>query len=492
MIRVEPLGAAREVGRSCIIVTFQDPGKTTRVLLDCGAHIGFRDERRWPDFAGKGWATPRALNENIDLVLLTHFHLDHCGALPYLTERLGYRGPILMSYPTMTLCPLILGDFWAKGKNCYTREDVKRCFQKATPIGMNQRIQIGELYITAYYAGHVLGACMFLLEYRGRSVLYTGDFNMSPDRLLGSAKVPPIGPIDVVITEGTYCTTIRDSKRAREQKLLDRVRQTLEKGGKVLIPTFAVGRAQELAMLCEQYWQKHDLHYPLLCSRGMSRQAFQYYRLFAQWAHPLLQEDPSMFEFPHVSAYDMDAAVLDNIEQPQVLFAGQQMLDFGLSRRVFAQWAPDPRNLVIFPGYCPKGTLGNQVLGGFKEVDIDGKKIPINCEVQYYSLAAHADSKGIRQLLLQLRPRNVVLVHGSADRMEQFKNVLEKTLENVNVFVPAVNEEIPIRPQNAMAVDIATQFSLGLFAKARLLAPEPPHWFPRLVPSPEADTVPVT
>jgi len=488
LIRFEPLGAAREVGRSCFILTFQDSSATTRVLLDCGAHIGYRDERRWPNFTNKGWTTPKALNENINCVLLTHFHLDHCGALPYLTETLGYQGPVIMTYPTIALCPVILSDYWTKSsRGAMTSKDVHACFRRATAIGLEQRMEVGELYITAYYAGHVLGACMFLIEYRGRTVFYTGDFNMSPDRLIGAAKVPDLGSVDVVITEGTYCTTNRDSKRSREQTFLTKISDTLEKGGKVLIPCFAVGRSQELAMMCEQHWEKNGLSYPLRCSRGMSEQAFHFYRLFTQWTHPDVQNQGNLFHFPHVSAYDRDEEIFESIQEPQVLFASSQMLDFGLSQKVFARWAPNGNNLVIFPGYCPKSTLGNKVLGGCKEVLIDEKKVPVNCEVMYYSLAEHSDSRGIRHLLLQLKPRNVILVHGQEDRLVQFKEVLKHTLgEDVSVFVPETNEEITIRPHLALAVDMSSALELGPLVCACLLSPETPLSAPRLVPSTSA------
>ena len=116
----------------------------------------------------------------------------------------------------------------------------------------------GEIKVTAYYAGHVLGACMFYVECNGESLVYTGDYNMTADRHLGAAWIDKLRP-DVVLTETTYATTIRDSKRSREREFLRQVHQTLDKGGKVLIPVFALGRAQELCILLETYWNRTGL-----------------------------------------------------------------------------------------------------------------------------------------------------------------------------------------------------------------------------------------
>jgi len=486
LITIEPLGAAREVGRSCIIVTFQDVTSKCRVLLDCGVHIGYDDERKWPDFTKKGWTTARALNENIQCVLITHFHLDHSGALPWFTETLGYEGPLIMSHPTKALGPIILKDFWyrANQKNRMGSHDaVQQCFQKATGIGLEQRIQVGELYITAYYAGHVLGAVMFLVEYRGSSVFYTGDFNMTPDRLIGSAKVPDLVTVDVVITEGTYCTTNRESGRAKEQEIMTQITDVLHEGGKVLVPSFAIGLSQELAMMCEQHWEKYELNFPLLCSKGMSQLAFQYYRLFLRWTHPEIQNQEHLLEFKHVSTYGDDKDVLNITEEPQVLFASNAMLEYGLSRQVFKEWAPDKKNLVVMPGYCPKGTLGNKVLGGATQLMIDNESVPVRCSILYYSLAAHADSRGIRLLLMQLNPRNIVLVHGQEERMIQFKKLLEETLEGpMNIFVPSTNQEIKIKPEKYFEVCINPNFELGYIANSSLIQSQIPHEPPILYP----------
>ena len=208
------LGAGHDVGRSCVVVTLGDK----RIMFDCGMHIGYKDSRRFPDFTK---LTPHggSLTSVIDAVVITHFHLDHCGALPHMTEVLGYDGPIYMTAPTAAICPSLLEDYRhlmtdRRGEpNLYTAEDITACMRKVTPVALHERVHVGGgLSLGPYYAGHVLGAAMFHADNHGVSVLYTGDFNTTPDRHLGPAHLPPALRPDLLITESTYSTTIRDSR----------------------------------------------------------------------------------------------------------------------------------------------------------------------------------------------------------------------------------------------------------------------------------------
>lgn len=274
-IEIYPLGAGQEVGRSCIILKILDK----RIMMDCGLHMGFSDHRKYPDF--KRYATENNIplfssvnkyNDVFDLVLITHFHLDHCGALPYFTELCGYDGMILMTTPTRAMLPYMLEDFRkvvsdkekldsvTQGKSIfnenanvpiYTYENIKSCLQKISTIQLHESFIHKDIKIKAFYAGHVLGACMFLIEYQGIKVVYTGDFNSSADRHLGPAWIQKCQP-DLLISESTYASTLRDSKRSRERDFLKEVQETVDKGGKVLIPVFALGRAQVIDFMGEK------------------------------------------------------------------------------------------------------------------------------------------------------------------------------------------------------------------------------------------------
>mmetsp|Transcript_74588 Transcript_74588/g.136299 ORF Transcript_74588/g.136299 Transcript_74588/m.136299 type:complete len:627 (-) Transcript_74588:36-1916(-) len=439
-LRVTPLGAGRSVGRSCILVEISE----SRILLDCGVVPGGSR-----DFLPEFDATARRIGplaQVLDAVVISHFHLDHIGALPYLTEVLGYQGPVLMTHPTRAIAPMILEDYihwsWEQRNRDppYSQEQLGTCFERVTCMQLHERCTIGDVSITPFYAGHVIGAVMILLECRGRSVLYTGDFTTVPDHHLSSARLPLLLRPDVMITETTYSTTIRSSKRFKEQELCRKMQETLEKGGKVLVPTFAIGRAQELCLLCEKHWARAKLSYPIYIGRGMVQKALMFFRLFASWSSDSVRKSENPFDFPHVQQFDTQPVV--DSDTPMVLLAGQSMLNGGVALEVFKHWAPNPKNLVIIPGYCLPGTVGHQVQRGDKKVNVgEEQPINVNCQIEYMSHSDHTDARGILQLIGQVAPQHVVLVHGSESHMQTFQPIVQRRLR-VPCYSPAVLETV--------------------------------------------------
>lgn len=422
-MKVVPLGAGQDVGRSCVLVTL---GSKT-IMFDCGMHMGYNDHRRFPDF--NYITTTGDFTSRIDALVITHFHLDHCGALPHFTEQRGYHGPIYMTPPTRAICPILLEDYRKitverKGETgFFTSQHIKDCMKKVVPLHLHETVWADdELELRAYYAGHVLGAAMVYARCGNESVVYTGDYNMTPDRHLGAAWIERVRP-DVLITETTYGTTIRDSKRARERDFLEKVHSCVQRGGKVLIPCFALGRAQELCILIETYWERMGLKCPVYFSAGLTEKANRYYKLFINWTNQKVKEsfvDRNPFDFKYIKPWSREYVDLPG---PMVLFATPGMLHIGTSLEVFRKWAGDSRNMLIMPGYCVAGTVGAKVLSGMKLVDIDQyTQVQVNLDVQNLSFSAHADAKGIMELIRQAAPRNVVLVHGEKSRMTYLKS----------------------------------------------------------------------
>ncbi|NXU49347.1 INT11 protein, partial [Turnix velox] len=470
-------GAGQDVGRSCILVSIA--GKN--VMLDCGMHMGYNDDRRFPDFS---YITQNGrLTDFLDCVIISHFHLDHCGALPYFSEMVGYDGPIYMTHPTKAICPILLEDYRKitvdkKGEtNFFTSQMIKDCMKKVVAVHLHQTVQVDEeLEIKAYYAGHVLGAAMFQIKVGCESVVYTGDYNMTPDRHLGAAWVDKCRP-DLLITESTYATTIRDSKRCRERDFLKKVHETVERGGKVLIPVFALGRAQELCILLETFWERMNLKAPIYFSTGLTEKANHYYKLFITWTNQKIRKtfvQRNMFEFKHIKAFDR--AFADN-PGPMVVFATPGMLHAGQSLQIFRKWAGNEKNMVIMPGYCVQGTVGHKILSGQRKLEMEGRQIlEVKMQVEYMSFSAHADAKGIMQLIRQAEPRNVLLVHGEAKKMEFLKQKIEQEF-HVNCYMPANGETTTIFTNPSIPVDI----SLGLLKRETTIGPLPDAKKPKLM-----------
>lgn len=457
-IKVTPLGAGQDVGRSCIIVTLN--GKN--IMFDCGMHMGYQDERKFPDFTYvTGYQENKRLTEFIDCVIISHFHLDHCGSLPYMSEMVGYDGPIYMTQPTKAIAPILLEDFRRiaverKGEsNFFSSKNIKDCMNKVVTINLLQTTKVlDDLHIKCYYAGHVLGAAMFLVKSGQQSVVYTGDFNMTPDRHLGSAWIDKCRP-DLLITESTYATTIRDSKRLRERDFLMKVRECVERGGKVLIPVFALGRAQELCILLETYWEHMNMKVPIFFAAGLTEKATNYYKMFITWTNEKIKEtfvERNMFDFKHIKPFDR--SYIDN-PGPMVVFATPGMLHAGLSLQIFKKWAPSPQNIVIMPGYCVAGTVGAKILAGAKRIEFENKQfVDVNMKVEYMSFSAHADSKGIMELINMCEPKNVLLVHGEALKMKYLKTKIEQEI-GINCYDPANGETVDIPTQISVPVDVS-------------------------------------
>uniref|UniRef100_A0A914V6H5 Integrator complex subunit 11 n=1 Tax=Plectus sambesii TaxID=2011161 RepID=A0A914V6H5_9BILA len=453
-IKVVPLGAGQDVGRSCILVSIG--GKN--VMLDCGMHMGYSDDRRFPDFSYIGGGGP--LTDYLDCVIISHFHLDHCGSLPHMSEIVGYDGPIYMTYPTKAIAPVLLEDYrkvqteFRGDTNFFTSQHIKQCMKKVIGVNLHETVDVDEeLSIRAFYAGHVLGAAMFEVRVGSESILYTGDFNMTPDRHLGAAHVQPDLCPDLLISESTYATTIRDSKRARERDFLKKVHDCIDGGGKVLIPVFALGRAQELCILLESYWERMDLTAPVYFSQGLAEKANQYYRLFINWTNEKIKRtfvQRNMFDFKHIKPFDMTYA---DMPGPMVLFSTPGMLHGGQSLRVFKRWCSNEKNMIIMPGYCVAGTVGHKVINGARSVEIDGRPVEVNLRVEYMSFSAHADAKGIMQLIRDVRPRHVMFVHGEDAKMEFLKEKVEKEF-NLPVFKPANGETVVVPTRLDVRLDV--------------------------------------
>ncbi|RIA91482.1 beta-lactamase-like protein [Glomus cerebriforme] len=478
MIKVIPLGAGQDVGRSCILMSIGDDSTGIKnIMFDCGMHMGYNDERRFPDFSYI--SKTNRFTEQLDCIIVSHFHLDHCGALPYFTEMCGYEGPIFMTHPTKAICPILLEDYRKitverKGEtNFFTSQMIKDCMKKVTAVNLHQTIKVNgddDLEIKAFYAGHVLGAAMFYVRVGTQSTVYTGDYNMTPDRHLGAAWIDKVRP-DLLITESTYATTIRDSKRTRERDFLKKVHDCVSQGGKVLIPVFALGRAQELCILIETYWERNNLNVPVYFSAGMTEKANDYYKLFINWTNEKIKNifvQRNMFDFKHIKPWDRQYMDLPG---PAVLFATPGMLHIGTSLEVFKKWAPHPENMVIMPGYCVAGTVGAKVLNGDKEIYIDAyNKILVKLQVKNLSFSAHADAKGILQLIKQCDPKNVMLVHGEKAKMEFLQEKIKRECR-VPCYSPANGETIIIDTPLSIPVDVSVDLLKRHFAAQKLPLP---------------------
>eukprot|EP00560_Eucampia_antarctica_P005564 CAMPEP_0197842840 /NCGR_PEP_ID=MMETSP1437-20131217/46971_1 /TAXON_ID=49252 ORGANISM="Eucampia antarctica, Strain CCMP1452" /NCGR_SAMPLE_ID=MMETSP1437 /ASSEMBLY_ACC=CAM_ASM_001096 /LENGTH=764 /DNA_ID=CAMNT_0043452779 /DNA_START=229 /DNA_END=2523 /DNA_ORIENTATION=- len=425
IMSITPLGSGQEVGRSCHVVEFR--GVT--ILLDCGIHPGYEGLNGLPFL-------DRVEPESVDVLLISHFHLDHAASLPYFTERTGFRGRVFMTHPTKAVIRLLLGDYLRllsmkrEEDVLYTESELQSCIEKIELIDFHQTISLGRgVKFHALNAGHVLGAAMFYIEMGGRSLLYTGDYSMEDDRHLMAAEIPKLKP-DVLIVEATYGVQVHASRAERESRFTGTVERVVSQGGKCLIPVFALGRAQELLLILDEFWQNspHLQKVPIWYASKLASRALRVYQTYANMMNARIRAqtdvaNPFSFQFIR-NLKSIDVNAFDD-RGPCVVFASPGMLQSGVSRQLFDRWAADSKNGVLIAGYAVENTLAKEIMNMPKEVvTLEGRRQPLNCLVDYVSFSAHVDFMQNRNFITKVDPKHIILVHGQKDEMGRLKSAL--------------------------------------------------------------------
>ena len=440
MVRLDivTLGAGSEVGRSCFLITIDD----VSVLVDAGVHLTPASElERIPQLPAVC-----ALNA----VIISHYHLDHIGALPHLTEVARVIPPnceIFMTSPTKSLGPAVCADY-SRGPSgdVYIANHVTECFlsHRLRIVGCGEEFRLKDNHafvVHTAHAGHVVGGVLLRLNYKGTNVIYTGDFSVLSDSLLAPINVPdsliPAQGTDVVISECTHATTVAPLNRSLERverEICNRVRRALDRGGRVLIPLFAVGRTQEIACMIRKHLGRVRM---FTTSPAGHKASILSAALHRQWLG-----DDAAFGSLGVSVLNEGEPFPAN----SVVLASPAMLEGGSSLRLFAEICEDKDNLVLLTGYCNPGTVGNSIIlfasrkVRDRSVHVNGARLAVECECYYSPLSNHTDSSGIIAVLRQLRPRKgLVLVHGQREKMEKFSERLRAEA----VVDPECKIEIP-------------------------------------------------
>lgn len=462
-IEIHVLGAGCDVGRSCILLTMQN----RRIILDCGAHPGFEDSDRFPVFHK---LQPGILNE-VDAILISHYHFDHVGGLPFLTETLSCPAAVYMTEPTEELSRLLLKDFVAtsKGRNqtCpYTESDVEKCLERVTILHLGDQISVGpygDISVATFYAGHAIGGVMFLVQHAGTSVLYSGDYCMSSDGHLGAARVPMALRPDVFITEGTYCNVLHTEGRfRREEELVDTIVKTVQNDGKVLIPIPALGKTQGICSMLSKHLESSALtEVPIYITEGFASKANMAHikhsdwtvtRKLGCWDCERKQGGKKRSRFNDACSHDLlkklrpfhrnDHWNLVYQKGPMILFATPGNMSTGISCDVFRVWSASPKNLVVMPGFLLTNVLSSRVAS--EALATSDTSVPdIRCQTVNQISHIHSDKRGILRMCRQVQAKRVVLVHGEKKKLLDFKTELGQTL-GVPCYAPEIGESLRI------------------------------------------------
>ncbi|KAM0676141.1 endoribonuclease ysh1 [Gurleya vavrai] len=422
-----PLGAGNEVGRSCMYLKYLN----TSILFDIGIH---------PAYVGTAGLPFLDLIDLsiIDAIFVTHFHLDHAGALPYLTERTNFKGKVYMTHPTKAILKYLLNDYTrlvnsSSELDFYSEGDLKNCYEKIIAIDYHQEVNIKEFKISALNAGHVLGAAMFLMKIKKTILLYTGDYSREEDRHLKPAESP--GKLDVLISESTYGVQCHLPREEREKRFTSAIKEIVMRGGKVLLPVFALGRAQEILLILEEFWQRNKeiQHIPIFYASALAKKCIGIYQTYSS------SNKRVSFNFKFIN----NIVNYEDSKKPCVVMASPGMLQSGLSRDLFEKWCEDKKNGVIVPGYCVNGTLAKEIMNEPDEIEsIRGGKLKLKCSIDFISFSAHVDYLQNSQFIEECNPNFLFLVHGEMNEMHRLKNALKR--ENIFCLKNGESHEIEI------------------------------------------------
>ncbi|MBS3073052.1 beta-CASP ribonuclease aCPSF1 [Candidatus Pacearchaeota archaeon] len=451
-IRLTMLGSGRQVGRSCILL--QTP--ISKILLDCGVDVASHGADRFPYFD-----IPEFDISTIDAVILSHAHLDHCGLLPYL-YKMRYKGPLYMTTPTRDITALLALDFIGVAYKqaatpLFSSQDIKEMVKHSICLNFNEVTDVTpDIRITFYNSGHALGSAMVHINIGNGShnLLYGADLKYTKTRLLDPA-VTNFPRVESLIIESTYGgkADILPPRIESENTLLEHIKKTIERGGKVLIPELGLGRAQETMLIMDDairsgklspipvyvdgmIWDINAIHtaYPDFLSNTVRNQIFQ-------------DKNPFVSDtFKQVGSAQERKQVIEG--GPCVVLATSGMLVGGASVEYLKHFAGNKKNSIIFVCYQGVGSLGRQIQEGLKEWNPDsGETIPVELEVHKIDgFSAHAGRTELLNFVKNCKPKpkRVIINHGEVSKSLDLASSIYK-IERIETNVPRNLETIRLK-----------------------------------------------
>ena len=436
-IRVTSLGGSLEVGRSCYLLSTPE----SKIMIDCGVNLGGEDKTPY-------LYVPEVNNfSELDAVVLTHAHMDHQGLIPLL-YRYGYEGPVYCTPPTRDMTVLLQLDYIdvaaKEGKKVpYDSANIQSELLHMIPLDYEEVTDIApDMKLTFHNAGHIIGSAIahFHIGDGLHNIVFTGDYKYERTRLFDPA-INKFPRVETVITEATYGnnngfqTPLRDAER-NLQKI---VRETIKRGGAVLIPAFAVGSSQDVMIVLEEsirkgyipnvpvyldgmIWEATAIHatHPEYLNSELKKQIFQ------KGQNPFLSES-----FKQVDSKDMRDKILEE-PHPCVIIATSGMMTGGPVMSYFYKLAPDERNSLVFVGYQADGTIGRRIQKGWQEIAVgNNNTVKVNLSVETIDgFSGHSDVKQLHEYIrkMQPKPERIFTVHGDEKSCIELSESIRKKI----------------------------------------------------------------
>jgi metallo-beta-lactamase family protein len=414
-----------------------------RLLLDCGLFQGYKALRE------RNWAGLGVPPGSIDAVLLSHAHLDHSGYLPALLHQ-GFRGQIFSTGATRALCEVLLLDAAklqeedARRANrfhtsrhdtalpLYTSTQAKKALAHFVGLPRDGRLRLGEAEIRFTPVGHLLGACAISVTAGGQTLLYSGDLGRTNDLLMPAPQT--VDGADVLLIESTYGNRLHPAEDV-QARLAQIIRSTLKRGGSVLLPSFAVGRAQALLLVLQRLRAAGDLPHdvPILLDSPMAVAATDITRRHGRLLRIGARELAGLYDGVTLVAKATDSlkAATRAITRPAIIISASGMATGGRVLNYLETLAPQARHHIVFPGFQVDGSRGAKLVGGAREIKLHGHYVPVNAEVSHLEgFSGHADADELMAWMRALRrpPRQVFVVHGEPEASDALRSRIQDEL----------------------------------------------------------------
>lgn len=447
-MKIKFCGAAETVTGSCHLLTLDNGYK---ILLDCGLYQGY--DEAFDDFNKEFLFDP----SEIDCMILSHAHIDHCGRIPKLVKD-GFNGNIICTYATRDLCSIMLVDSAyiqerdaeyinrkEKGRHVkplYTIKDARKCLDNFVTIGYNKTFKITDgVSLLFRDAGHILGSASVTLkikvdDYHEKTIGFSGDIGRPNRPILNDPD--PIEPCDYLLCESTYGGKEHLNHSDNKKKFLDIINETcIEKRGKLIIPAFSVGRTQEIVYMLDQLESSGQLpRIPVFVDSPLAVNATEIFRMhpecFDDQLNDYMQMDPNPFGFYNLKYIRKveDSKALNELKGAAIIISASGMMSAGRVKHHISNNIEDETTTILVVGYCAPNTLGGRIANKPETVKIFGveKKVKANIQIMN-SFSAHGDTSEMIAFLKHQdkdKLKSIFLVHGEPKRQDIFKQRLEQ------------------------------------------------------------------
>lgn len=495
-VNIRFMGAVKGVTGSCHLIEFKDK----KLLLDCGLFQGRDEELNYQEMDFDP--------ASIDYLLLSHSHIDHSGRIPLLVKK-GFKGTVYCSKATYELCEIMLLDSahiqemeveWQNRKArragkplvepLYTQEDANKSLEYFKPVLYDQIIRIDDNITVRFNdAGHVLGSSIIEMWFKDGSeiikVVYSGDIGTKEKPILNDPAI--IDYADYVIMEATYGNRVHEDVEKRDETLINIILKTVLRGGTVIIPSFAVGRTQEIIYELNKYYDAHLSDFgtstnllknvPVYVDSPLAVKATEVFKrnagVFDEEARDLLKkgDNPLKFDNLHFTQSVEESKALNFSDEPKIIISSSGMCEAGRIRHHLKHNLWKKNSSIVFVGYQAEGTLGQRIRDGAKKVKLFGEEIHVNAEIyNVEGFSGHADKNGLLNWLkgFKEKPCRLFIVHGEGQAKEDFAKEVEQQL-GIECIIPEYNEVYEIKGRGQVECVQVSKERLAAYSK---LSPE--------------------